>query len=60
MGIGVVNRGPEETAIQVLCDGEPTGRTTRYRGHGAHSHVWTASLALDLVRRLCLGLPTAG
>ncbi|MBN1642520.1 MAG: CinA family nicotinamide mononucleotide deamidase-related protein [Anaerolineae bacterium] len=58
VGVAVINTGPEETAIEVLHDGAAHGRVVRYRGHEADAHTWTASLVLDLVRRLCLGLPT--
>ena len=57
VGLSVVNTGPDETAMVVLYDGEAHGRAIRFRGHEPHAHTWTASLALDMVRRLCLGLP---
>ena len=58
VGLAVVNRGPEETVCRVACKGQTYERVTRFRGHGEHAHAWVASLALDLVRRICLGLPT--
>jgi nicotinamide-nucleotide amidase len=58
VGLAVVNRGPEETVCRVACEGQTHERITRFRGHGEHAHAWVASLALDLVRRICLGLPT--
>ncbi|MFN2129639.1 MAG: CinA family nicotinamide mononucleotide deamidase-related protein [Anaerolineae bacterium] len=57
-GLAVLNSGPEETVVEVVFDGQTYERVTRYRGHGEHAHAWVASLALDLVRRICLGLPT--
>jgi nicotinamide-nucleotide amidase len=58
VGLAVVNSGPEETVVEVDFHGQAYERITRYRGHGEHAHAWVASLALDLVRRICLGLPT--
>jgi len=58
VGLAVLNSGPEETVVEVVFDGRIYERVTRYRGHGEHAHAWVASLALDLVRRICLGLPT--
>jgi nicotinamide-nucleotide amidase len=58
VALAVVNSGPEETVIEVWFGGDTYERVTRFRGHESHAHAWTASLALDLVRRLCLGLPT--
>jgi nicotinamide-nucleotide amidase len=58
VGLAALNSGPEETVVEVAFDGQTYERVTRYRGHGEHAHAWVASLALDLVRRICLGLPT--
>ncbi len=60
VGLAVVNRGPEETVVEAAFRGQTYERITRFRGHGEHAHAWVASLALDLVRRICLGLPTDG
>ena len=58
VGLAVVNSGPEETVVEVAFDGQTYERAMRFRGHGEHAHAWVASLALDLLRRICLGLPT--
>jgi len=42
----------------VVHDDEIYDRTIRFRGHDAHSENWIASMSLDLVRRMCLGLPS--
>jgi nicotinamide-nucleotide amidase len=60
VGLAVANSGPEETVVKVDFDGQMYERITRFRGHGEHAHAWVASLALDLVRRICLGLPIDG
>jgi hypothetical protein len=57
VGLAVVNRGPEHTVIKVNFRGQRHERIIRFRGHGEHAHAWVASLALDLIRRICLGLP---
>jgi nicotinamide-nucleotide amidase len=57
-GLAVLNGGPDETVVEVVFDGQTYERVTRFRRHGEHAHAWVASLALDLVRRICLGLPT--
>jgi nicotinamide-nucleotide amidase len=57
LGLAIVNRGPDEAFIYVVDGDQAYERTTRFRGHEPHSHHWIASMALDLVRRRCLGLP---
>ena len=56
VGIGVVNTGPDHTYISVSYDGQVHERVMRFREHGSHAHHWVASTALDLVRRVSLGL----
>ena len=56
VGMSVVNSGPDNTYMIVVYDGQIHERVTRFRGHEPHSHTWIAYLALDLVRRACLGL----
>lgn len=58
-GLGVVNVGPESTYLALLCEGQTYERDLRFRGHGVYAHTWIASFALDLVRRVCLGLPVS-
>jgi nicotinamide-nucleotide amidase len=58
VGLAVLNSGPDETVVEVAFDGQTYERITRFRGHDEHAHAWVASLALDLVRRICLDLPT--
>jgi nicotinamide-nucleotide amidase len=57
LGLAIVNRGPDKAFISVVDRDQVYERTTRFRGHEPHSHNWIASMALDLVRRQCLGLP---
>ncbi len=60
VGLAVINRGPEHTHIALQFGGQVRERVMRYRGHDPHAHAWIASTALDMVRRLCLGLPALG
>ena len=60
VGLAVVNRGPDNTHVVLSFTGQVHERVMRFRGHGVHAHTWIASLALDLVRRICLDLPLSG
>jgi hypothetical protein len=60
LGLGVVNRGPDQTYTVLAYNGQVRERTIRFRGHDRHAHIWIATLALDLVRRTVLGLPEPG
>jgi len=60
VGVAVVNRGGEQTTIAVSFEGQVYERAMPFRGHESHSQNWIATTALDVVRRLCLGLPLAG
>jgi nicotinamide-nucleotide amidase len=57
IGLAAVNSGPDETYLVAVQNDEIHDLTIRFRGHEEHSQVWVASLALDIVRRLCLDLP---
>jgi nicotinamide-nucleotide amidase len=57
IGLAALNSGPEVTYMVAVHQDEIKDRTTRFRGYDAHSETWIASMALDLVRRMCLGLP---
>ena len=56
VGVAVVNRGPEQTMIAVSFEGRVYERVMPFRGHERHTQNWIATTALDVVRRLCLGL----
>ena len=57
VGLAVVNNGIGDTYMVVVSDDEVRERTMPFRAYERHSQTWVASLALDLVRRMCLGLP---
>jgi nicotinamide-nucleotide amidase len=57
VGLAAVNCGPDETYMVAARGDEVYDRTVRFRGHDTHSLNWIASMSLDLVRRMCLGLP---
>ena len=57
VGLAAINAGPESTYMVAVWDDVIRDRTIRFRGHDPHGQRWVASMALDLVRRLCLGLP---
>ena len=56
IGLAAINSGPDVTYMVAVWDDEVYGRTVKFRGLDAHSENWIASMALDLVRRMCLGL----
>jgi nicotinamide-nucleotide amidase len=58
IGLAAINSGPDETYMVAICKDQVYDRTTRFRGYDAHSENWVASMSLDLVRRMCLGLPS--
>jgi nicotinamide-nucleotide amidase len=58
IGLAAINSGPDITYMVAVYQDEVYDRTTRFRGYDAHSENWIASMALDLVRRMCLGLPS--
>jgi nicotinamide-nucleotide amidase len=56
IGLAAVNVGPENTYL-VATDGDRSRElVTRFRGYEQHARTWIAFLALDLIRRMCLGL----
>jgi nicotinamide-nucleotide amidase len=57
VGVAVVNNGLGDTYLVVVADENVYERTLRFRGYESHSQAWIASLTLDMVRRMCLGLP---
>jgi nicotinamide-nucleotide amidase len=57
VGLAIMNSGPGDTYIVAVHDDQIRDRTVRFRGHDPHSLTWVASMALDLVRRMCLGMP---
>lgn len=56
VGLAAINSGPDVTYVVAVYPDEVYDRTMRFRGYDAHSKRWIASTALDLVRRMCLGL----
>lgn len=57
LGLAVVNTGPDDTYISAVYTGRIHELVVRFRGHEEYAQSWVASQALDLVRRMCLGLP---
>jgi hypothetical protein len=57
VGLAAINCGPDVTYMVAVHEDKVYDRTTRFRGYDAHSESWIASMSLDLVRRMCLGLP---
>jgi nicotinamide-nucleotide amidase len=57
IGLACINSGPDVTYMVAVHNDDIFDRTIRFRGHDAHSERWIASMSLDLVRRMCLGLP---
>jgi len=57
LGLSVLNTGPDETYILAIYSGQVHEFAVRFRGHEEYAQTWVASQALDLVRRMCLGLP---
>jgi nicotinamide-nucleotide amidase len=58
VGLAVINSGPDVTYMLAVYEDEVYERAMRFRGYDAHSERWIASMALDLVRRMCMGLPS--
>ena len=57
IGLAAINIGPDETFLVAVHDDQVRELVMRFRGYKEHSQTWVASLALDLIRRSCLGLP---
>jgi len=57
LGLAVLNTGPDDTYILAVYSGQIHELVVRFRGHEEYAQTWVASQALDLVRRMCLGLP---
>jgi nicotinamide-nucleotide amidase len=57
LGLAVVNTGPDDTYISAVYTGKIQELVVRFRGHEEYAQNWVASQALDLIRRMCLGLP---
>jgi len=57
VGLVVVNLSNDDTYLGVVWGDEIRERSMPFRGYEAHSQAWVASLALDMVRRMLLGLP---
>ena len=57
LGLSVLNTGPDDTYILAIYSGQVHEFAVRFRGHEEYAQTWVASQALDLVRRMCLGLP---
>jgi len=60
VGLAVVNNGIGDTYMVAVSDDEVRERTMPFRAYESHAQTWVTSLALDLVRRMCLGLPQHG
>jgi nicotinamide-nucleotide amidase len=58
VGLAALNAGPESTYMVAVWEDVIRDRTIRFRGYDPHSLRWVASMALDLVRRLCLDIPS--
>jgi nicotinamide-nucleotide amidase len=56
IGLAAINSGPDVTYMVAVWEDEVYDRTIKFRGFDAHSETWIASMSLDLVRRMCLGL----
>ena len=56
IGLAAINSGPDVTYMVAVYEDEVYDRTMRFRGYDSHSESWIASMSLDLVRRMCLGL----
>ena len=56
IGLAVMNSGPKDTYILAVHEDNVYESAMRFRGHGQHAQTWVASLGLDLVRKMCLGL----
>ena len=56
VGLAATNSGPDNTYLVAVCNDQVREYTMRFRGHDRHLHMWVASLALDMIRRMCLGL----
>jgi nicotinamide mononucleotide (NMN) deamidase PncC len=56
VGLAVINSGPDDTHITAVYEDRVYAQTTRFRGYDLHSLRWIASMALDLVRKMCLGV----
>jgi nicotinamide-nucleotide amidase len=56
IGLAVMNSGPEDTYILAVYEDSIYESTMRFRGYGEHAQTWVASIGLDLVRKMCLGL----
>jgi hypothetical protein len=57
IGLAAVNIGPDDTCVTAVLGDQVYERAIRFRGTDQHTQTWIATLALDLIRRMCLGLP---
>jgi nicotinamide-nucleotide amidase len=56
IGLAAINVGPDNTYMTAVHRDQLYERAIRFRGYDPHTRTWIASLALDLIRRMCLGL----
>jgi nicotinamide-nucleotide amidase len=57
IGLAVVNLGDSDTYLVAATDQELHERKMRFRGYDTHAQTWIATAALDMARRMLLGLP---
>lgn len=55
-GLAILDGESERPWVAVSCDGGADTRRLRFRGRDRRARTWTATLALEFLRRLLLGL----